>query len=264
MYKPFAAILALLSTAFTITGCTNPYSQYYTDLTGGQNVFESPKVILPTEKPKLIYGTNREIDEKKMLEDGYLPLGFSSFNAGEINQKEALKHAKKIHASTVIVYYNYTGTVSGVMPINMPNTQTSYHSGSIYGAGGYANYSGTSTTYGTTTTYMPYNINRYDFYASFWIKATPMKLGIIWQDLSEELRQKLGSNKGVYVWIVVKDSPAFNSDILSGDVLRRVNEQEIIDSNHFQKLLDNASDPAAEFEIFRNGETIIKRVQLRN
>lgn len=263
MYKQFATILVLLSTAFTFSGCTNSYSQYYTDLTGGQNILENPKVIQPTEEPKLIYGTNREIDEKTMMEDGYLPLGFSSFIASEINKNDALKHAKKIHASTVIIYYRYAGTVSGVMPINMPSTQTSYHSGSIYGAGGYANYSGTSTTYGTTTTYMPYNISHYDFYASFWIKTKPMRLGVHWRDLTEELRQKLGSNKGVYVLAVVKGSPAFDSDILSGDVLRRMNGQEIIDCNHLQRLLDIVSEPAIELEIIRNGETIKKKIHLR-
>jgi hypothetical protein len=254
--------LFLLSFVIVLAGCENPYSKYYTDLTGGKSVLDNPNVILPTEKPTLIRGSNPDIDDKAMMEDGYLPLGFSIFNAGDINHNDALKHAKKIHACTVVTYCEYTNTVSGIAPMTVPTTQTSYHSGSVYGSGGFANYSGTSTTYGSTTSYIPYSYNRYDYYASYWIKAKTIRLGIHWNDLTEELRKKAGSNKGVYITAIVKGSPAFNGDLISGDVIRRFNEQEIIDRKHFQKLLDEVSNPAVELEIFRDGKTIKKQVQL--
>jgi hypothetical protein len=111
-----------------------------------------------------------------MLEAGYLLIGVSSFNAGEdVSENGALEQAKRIHADTVIIYRHYTNTLSGMMPLTVPNTQTgtAYHSGTIYDSGGgSAYYSGSSqiTTYGTSTTYVPYNVARYDYFATYWVR----------------------------------------------------------------------------------------------
>ena len=125
-----------LSLTFGMAGCANYYGKFYTDLTGGQNVLNDPTVIIPKDKPKLFTGTEVEADRKRMLEDNYWLLGYSSFNAGGVDQNAALRQAAKIHADTVLVYSTYTNTVSGNVPITVPNTQTSYHSGNIYGSGG--------------------------------------------------------------------------------------------------------------------------------
>lgn len=256
-------ILFLLSFVIVLAGCENPYSKCYQDFTGGKNILQDPKYLISTESPKRINGSSIDKDDKAMMEDGYLMLGVSSFWASDINQNDALKQAKKIHASTVITYCDYKETVSGVAPMTVPTTQTSYHSGSVYGSGMSANYSGTSTTYGSRTSYMPYSFNRYDYYASFWTKKKPSRLGVNLQDLTDEIRKKIGSNKGVYVIVVEKGSPAFDSDILSGDVIRRINGQEIIDYKHFHNLLGKTSNSDIELEIFRDGQTIQKKVQLR-
>ena len=256
-------VFSALTFIVFVAGCSNPYSKFYNDNTGGINITEDPDFIMPIGKPKLIQGSNVEADDLRMLENSYLFLGFSNFNAGPINQNAAIDHAKKVHADTVIVYSQYTDTVSGSVPLTVPNTQTSYHSGSIYGSGGgFANYSGSSTTYGTSTTYMPYHVNRSDYYASFWIKAKPPSLGIYYDNLTNELRKKVESNKGVYITVVVKDSPAFNADLLNDDIIRKFNNIKVIDMAHFQKLFDENTSQEVELEIFRNGKSIIKQIQL--
>ena len=109
------------------SGCANPYAKFYNDLSGGINVLENPNFIIATNKPKLVQGSDTEKDTLRMMEEGYVLLGVSSFNAGNVNQRGAANHAAKVHADTVIVYNSYTGTVSGSMPLTMPNTQSSYH-----------------------------------------------------------------------------------------------------------------------------------------
>ena len=253
--------LIMLLPAFLV-GCANPYSKYYNDCTGGINILENPNIIVPTNKPNLIQGSNIENDAIQMAENGYILLGESSFNAGPINQNSAIDHAKKIYADTVIVYSQYTNTVSGSLPLTVPNTQTSYNSGSIYGSGGgYASYSGSSTTYGTSTTYMPYHVNKSDYYATFWVKAKPMSLGVYFDNLTDELRRKIESNKGAYIRVVVKDSPAFNADLLNGDVIRKINNIEVVNANQLVSLLAENKGQQIELEIFRNGKTIVKQIQ---
>lgn len=245
------------------SGCANPYAKFYNDLSGGINVLENPNFIIPTNKPRLIQGSDIERDSFRMMEEGYTILGQSFFNAGNVNQGAAVKHGAKVHADTVIVYGSYTGTVSGSLPLTVPNTQTSYHSGSIYGTGGgFAHYSGYSTTYGTQTTYIPYNVDRFDYYATFWIKLKELTLGVGVKNLTDELRMKIESNKGVYINVVVKRSPAFNNDLLAGDIIRKINNIEVADTSHFLNFIEENKGQQIELEIFRNDKTVVKTIQL--
>lgn len=248
-------VICLLPILLIFSGC-NPYSQFYKDSTGGKNVLTDSRFIIPTGEPKLRQGSNPDIDTKNMYEDGYLLIGCSYFNAGDISQDGAVEQAKIVHADIVIVYKKYTNTVLDSMPVMTPTHQ----SGTIYGSGGgFASYSGTSYT----TTYAPYSVARYDYYASYWVKLKNIQLGIYYKDLTDELRQKVGSNKGVYITLVIKDSPAFNNDLLVGDVIRRVNDTEVISGKQLVNWLDEKHPSEIEFAIYRNGENISKKVQLR-
>ena len=109
---------------------------------------------------------------------------------------------------------------------------------------------------------MPYSFHRYDYYATFWIKAKPASLGIHFGNLTDELRRKVESNKGVYIIVVIKDSPAFNADLLNGDIIRKFNNLEISNTSHFVNLIAENKRQQIELEIFRNGKTIVKQIQL--
>jgi len=257
----FSCVLIVFS------GCANPYAEFYTDLTGGLDVLSSPNFFTPTGEPNLVKGLHAENDARRMLENGYGCIGISSFNAANVNTALAIAQARNVHADTVIVYSAYTGTVSGSMPINYPDTQTTtgFHSGSIYGPGtGYGSYSGSSyyTTYGTKTMYVPYNIHRFDYLATYWLKLKQLTLGVHLAPLTDEIRKVLGSNKGAYVNVVVKGSPAFYNDVLAGDVIRKVNNEEVLDVLHLQSLLNANKGKEIRLELFRNGETIVKKVKL--
>jgi hypothetical protein len=257
-------VLLSLSFLFIITGCTNSYSKFY----DGKSALEIRDVIISTSKPKLIRCLNVdwakiEEDDKKMSEDGYALLGVSHFETSEIKQNAAIEHAKKIHADTVFVYSVYTKTISGIKPVIIPNMQTSYHSGRVYGmGGGTANYYGSSTTYGTQPHYIPYHIDKYECYASFWCKAKPPLLGVLFDEWTDEFGKKVESNRGVCIFAVVKGSPAFNGGLLSGDVIRRANGIEIVDKNHFYNWLNETNPSVIDFEISRDGENLSKKVQL--
>jgi hypothetical protein len=267
-HAPTLRILIGAVLCSTLGGCINPYAQFYIDQTGGKDITQEPSIITSTGEPKLIQGVDVDADTKRMLENSYSLIGFSSFNAASVNQQSAVAQAKRVHAETVIVYSHYTNTLQGVMPITTPDTQTynTYNSGTIYGSGGgYANYSGSSygTSYGTKTTYMPYAIARYDYFASFWVKIRPA-LGIYFDDLTDELRKRMESNKGAYITIVVKNSPAFVNDLLPGDVIRRVNNTEIIDKEHLRNVIGNEKGNEIEIQIDRNGQTVTKHIRLQN
>jgi len=200
-----------------------------------------------------------------MLEDGHGLVGISSFNGTDnVNVNTALKQATRVHASVVLVYSKYTNTVSGTMPWTAPDTQrsTTTLSGNVIGPGGMATYSGnaSSTTHGTRTTYIPYSDNRYDYFASYWIKLKPPVLGVHVRELTAELKQKIGSNKGVVVIAVMKRSPAFSADILRGDVLRKIGDTEILDQKTFGEATKQYAGKKVAVRFIRDGKEFTKEI----
>jgi len=250
------------------SGCINPYVKYYRDQTNGVDVTTDPRVILPTEEPKIIAGKNVNLDNAEMFENGYKRLGYSSFNAGDVGEDKLMEQAKKVDAEIAIYYSRYTNTITGSIPLTLPDNQTTTtnYSGNVYGNGSTASYYGstTSTTYGTTTVDIPYSQNRYDYMATFWIKTKPPIFGVNLKDLDSELREKIGSNKGVVVAFVIKDTPAFFADILKGDILLKLNNSEIIDSKTFTKLTHEFAGQIVKVKLFRNGKQLSKKIKLNS
>ena len=258
----------ILITAFALLlcGCAAPFGQFYYDQTGGIDITEVPSVVISNEDPTLFRGSDPEKDAQRMMEEGYLIVGYSSFNAGNVNERDAITQAKKVHAIAVLSYSRYTNTVSGAMPFTVPDTQTSTTSlyGSVHGYGGSATYSGGSntTTYGTRTAYMPYSVRRHDYLATYWVKLKQPVFGTHTRDLTNELRQKIASNKGALVIAVIKGSPAFRADILKGDILKKISNVDIYDVSSVQDALGQHAGEEVTVEILRDGKTIEKQIKL--
>ncbi len=47
------------------------------------------------------------------------------------------------------------------------------------------------------------------------------------------IRQQLERNTGVFVWIVMNDSPAFNANVLEGDVILKLNDEDVTSATDF-------------------------------
>lgn len=263
MHKYIIVLIALI-----LTGCvSNPYRDYYTDHTGGMGPLNNPKFVGPKKDPSLMRGKDTLEDWKNMTRSGYIFIGQSNFNAGSANDSDAITHARNVGADIVLVYVNYTDTQSGSMPLTLPDNRSSssFGSATAFGPGGSATAFGSSytTTYGTRTTYIPYNIRRHDYHASFWARAKPAPFGAQFDDLSDAQRQQIQSNKGASVLIVVDGSPAFQSDILDGDIIRNINGVDITNALHCVDIISQNRGKKISLSIVRNGETIEKDVQLR-
>lgn len=208
-----------------VTACTtNGYKNFYRDQTGGVPLNQLP-VIIPTGEPRLVSGSLLDKDIETMQEEGFYLLGYSSFNGPIQDSRDALDFAKTIRAEVVIVYSTYRNSVTSALPVSTPTTHTSY----TYPYG-------TTTTYGTQTSYVPYTVERYDQSATYWVSGKPSIFGLIVKDLSDEKKQEIESNRGVEVDVVIKGSPAFNSDFLKGDVIKSLNGSEIPDMSAYYKL----------------------------
>ncbi len=107
---------------------------------------------------------------------------------------------------------------------------------------------------------MPYSVNRYDYFASYWIKLKPPVFGVHVRELSPELKQKIGSNKGVVVIAVEKGSPAFAADILRGDILKRIGNQEVLDPKTFSETTSQYAGKKVTVIFLRDGKELTKEI----
>ena len=262
--KKFLGIFLFL---ILLQGCSSPFTKYYNDETGGVDPTKSNALILPTNEPKLYYGEDSTKDDLKMREDNYVQVGNSSFYNNSIDEAEAIDQAKRVHAEVVMLYSSNKRTVSGITPLTLPNTTNSStnFNGNVYGARGSASYSGTAntTTYGTTTNYIPYSYDQSDFLATYWIKHKPRIFGANYNEPSSELKQQMGSNKGVLVTVVMKDSPAFDADILKGDIIKEIEGILVVNKDGFSEAIDRYQGKEVDLLIYRGYKEIHKRVKIR-
>lgn len=265
--KGFFRIATLLTMVLTFS-CANPYAQFYTDLTGGRpREMYAESIEVPTEC-KIYSGSDMRSDYDNLIEDGYFCLGYTSFNGAAASTTQAKFHAKTIGAELVLVYSEYTNTVTGTTPLTLKNpsqTSTSRTTGTLYGSGGSVNYNSrtTTTSPGGYTTYdIPYNTNRYDYFASYWVKGKPLILGINGSDLNESLRADLQRNRGVEIVRIINGTPAYKNDLLIGDVLISINNIEIDDMAHLTSLLKTYSKQKVTFDIIRSGVHQLKEIAL--
>jgi len=257
--------LPVLFIALFLAGCADGYKQFYQPIPQSPQDAQSRQLVPFKGEPRIaISSGNAAEDYRRMFEDNYGPIGFSSFIGPAADQALALAQAKKVGAAVVVVSARYQNTVSGALPITTPTSQTSYSSGTVnaYGSGGFAtgNYTGTTTTYGSQTSYIPYSVDRYDQMAIYFGPLERKGVGFRLIPLTAEQHQALGTNKGLKIDAIAKESPAFKADILPGDIVLEVNGHALYDSPSSSDVLVSVRGSMAEFLLVRNGVQIRKNV----
>jgi len=264
----FGTVLLLLA-----SGCaSNGYSRFYQN-----KVISGSTNLQPYSGTSRIYATSDLVkDCDKIIRDGYFLIGESSFDGPPQSDDALMFQAKVVGADIVLLKSSYLGSQQTSIPIlqyNPGQTSTTTSSGTVnayaYGSGGYAN--GTANYYGNSTTTtpgtystqnIPITIQRYTYDAGFFRKLPSPVFGASCQPLPSDIRTKLEQNTGLLVVIVVNDSPAFIANILEGDVLLKINREDIISVTDFGSKLVKYAGQKADFEIWRKGETKTISVQL--
>lgn len=243
----------------------NPYAKFYEGLPNAR-VREDYE---PSSAPLQLFSSNDfDRDILELERRGYSVIGSSSFNASLNNVRESQlrSHAQAIGAQLVLLASRYTNTVSGAVPLSMPKTSTTTSSGTAtaYGPGGSVTAvgSGTSTTYGSETVLLPYSVARGDFTALYFVRTQPV-LGLIVVALDDTTRMRIQSNFGVRVAVVVDGSPAFDAEILPGDILLQIGNERLHSDEQYGQLITAHQGERVELILNRGGREIRKTVVLR-
>lgn len=259
------AALTVLVLALLVAGCatTNGYRDFYTGTPGVYPERSAP----PPSEPLVARAAGFEGIAEAYARKGYAPIGHSSFSSGrDERESDAIEVGKEVGADLVVLINpEYAGSETTSIPITTPTSTTSHTSGTAtaYGAGGTTTAYGnaTTTTYGSKTTYVPMTVHRYEYGAVYLVKYRYI-LGARWRDLTDDERRELQTNRGVYVMSVVDGSPAYESDVLPGDVIVAIDGKVASGGDGFNSLVQANRGRAVELTIARQGKVISKSVSL--
>lgn len=248
-------------------GCATGYSEFYqavpdADATMAKRLSPAP------EEPAVERATGDWRDSvDRLARRGYVLIGSSSFNSGRDEDDDAaVEQGQEIGADIVVIMTpQHTETRTTSIPITTPTSTTSHTTGSAtaYGTGGTATAHGssTTTTYGTQTTYIPMTVERYDFGAMYFVKVK-MQFGAYFRDLNDAERSGLETNKGAAVVLIVDGSPAYNHDVLVGDIVLSVNGERVTGMQGMLDLIQRNAGHDADLTIIRSGKELLKTIPI--
>ncbi len=108
---------------------------------------------------------------------------------------------------------------------------------------------------------IPITVNRSDYGAAYFVKRK-WSFGALWRDLNDSERQELQSNKGVYVRVVVDNSPAYQADVLPGDIILAVDGHQVMNQQSIADLMHTRSGQSITLSLYRRGTRLEKSVRL--
>jgi len=255
-------LLLVISLVLTglISGCvTNPFSDNYQTNIRADDPQAAKNLIIPPKdsKARIIRAQKVEPEHIKLLEDGYVLLGYAAFNGQSMSNDWMQEQAKQVQAEVVLYTAKHIGTRRGVTAMQTPEYYHVHHHTRRLGTsikGLSSAHRGYSTYAGLRTEFIPYSIDEFAHNAGFYVQAKPPIFGGITQDLTREQKQLIEKNAGASVFAVVKKSPAFNANILAGDIITQVNQQPIVDAEDFEKTLLGLQDKAVTINVIRDGK----------
>lgn len=87
--------------------------------------------------------------------------------------------------------------------------------------------------------------------------------GVVAENLPREAMEEYNVTRGVYVYEVKKDSPAFNAGLKSGDIILNVGDRVINNMNNFYNAISEYEpEDTVTFNIKRTSETSDKEIEL--
>lgn len=234
----------VLLIAVALSGCAgNPFETYYNHTASYEEITGSP--LTGKSAPAIFKRDDSEEDSLSLVHSGHLPLGYSEFIGSSPSAAQAKAFGAELGADVVLLYSKYRNTEARSADIAMPSI-TTFSSTMTPGL---------ITAYGTQNQTFSYNVDNHEFMAGYWVKAKPKRWGVFTRNITPSEFEKFKTNRGVFVRVTVKDSPAHQAGLMRGDILLQVNSEKVADQAGLEKILhghENAND--LNFYIMRNGE----------
>lgn len=237
---------------FLVACGSSGYKQFYYPISDISQIQDVEK-LSTNEEPKVYRSDNIERDISILRSKNFLVVGYSAFNGVYEDIDKAKIQAKTIGATLVITNAKYTNTLSSQVPLFVPYKTTTKYYGNINTSKNSGFISGLISTTGTKTAYYTSNEMRFDQFAVYFVKSTRKPhFGVILNDLTPDDRVLLKRNTGAKIIIVVEDTPCFYANLLPGDILIKINEKIVNNTQQAISLMQDLQDKKeCKFTILR-------------
>lgn len=214
------ARFSVLLLPLCLVGCPSRWRKHYeSDLEG--DLSDYPLLDADcSDEPSIIYVEDEDYIAK-MLARGYYPIGSSSFETTMIaDYGNAGRVGRDVCADRVTIAAGIAGSYSGTVYLpGAPQTASVTSSYFARGSGGWASGTGTAqiTTPGASVA-VPYTVTKYGYTAIYWVKGASV-LGVLASPIKRADRIRQGLVAGLVVDIVIRDTGAYDADLLEGDII---------------------------------------------
>src|SRR5210317_126259 len=214
---------------------------------GDQNL----KSLNANAKTEIYRGWDKDKDNIMMLEEGYDLMGFSSFAGTYVPPAEALVFGEKIKADTVLVYDRQINEATRATAIKRARENIKKKK---------LDDEGKIEEIIIDENDLADSDAMFDFYVSYWAKLPKPLFGTHLISFSQD--DERGSEGGLFVIAVIKESAAANAGILRQDRIMKINGIELNTPEEFIKELIKNRGQTVVIDYKRSGELKNISVQL--
>lgn len=255
-------ILLGIMSLLLLSACGNPYRANFNSTRDRHPQWLENRLAPKTKTPKLIETDEIQKEGWELAEKGYIMIGFAKFDLPRINPELALAEGKRAGADIVLLQRKFSKSLTETTTITQwPATETTEirENTGVTGERGthHINRRVDVTTYrGPETTYVPTQVDYFEHSATYWRKVERPIFGAIVMDLSDEQKQRLQTNRGLVVRTLVTDSPAYQADLLKGDIILKMDGEAVGGVKKFYDDLITRAGKTVLVTLVRNGKEI--------
>ena len=244
-FYPLVLLVLLAS-----TGCAqNGFSKFYTDFSQKYSNLD-PATFQPLaadQQPQLMLGTNLQQDSFSMQVNGYVPVGYSSFQGRLESVGNVLSQANKVGATHVLLYSSGVNSAA-VSTYQMSDISVSNRFGERPASEQTARFS---------------RGRGYLQAASYWVERSRWEFGAYVEELSPDAKRAIGLEGGCQLAIVVAGTAADRAGLISGDIVLQFAGNKVAGSQGFREALKNNAADTVSLLVYRDGDFLEKAVQLK-
>jgi hypothetical protein len=196
------------------------YKKFYDEVPVAQRQYEA---LPPPAEPEVRDVANLTEAIDRLWAEGFGHLGTVGFEGVYDDEKPAIKFGRKLGAGLVVIQspkFTNDVTIGGTGPLT------------------------------------GFSISRYDQHIGYFLAAKKTGSGLFVKAIEPEMAKDLGVNRGVYVRSVRRGSPAYNVDILPGDVVQLVGATGVYDIASFIAAMKAVYGQSSEIKIIRKGQPV--------
>lgn len=244
------AVFAVLMSIFLFV---YPYARSYTEI---ETYDKRAKLPLKGDPSIFASSGNWVEDYRRMVASNFMLLGISDYNASQIGSRTALTLATMIGAQIVIIEPKYADADTDPLPFH-PQLR---RSGDDNRGGGPANNVGPAHI----PAHIPDAISTSDYGAQFWARAKLPVFGANFSNFDMADARVAGTDEGVKVYVIIRNSPAFDGNVIINDLITHVDGDPVRSVQDFMNIIERNAGNEITLSVIRKNEKLSLPIELND